>query len=315
MLRRVAMPPEPETPAAELAPALRPAQKLREPLCVALALLGFAANSLLCRLALAPPARIDALSFTLVRLLSGAAMLLLLAGLRRAWAGASLRGALALWVYMLAFSGAYLRVGAALGALLLFGAVQATMLGVALIRGERLAARAWLGLLAALSGLGWLLSPGVGAPPLDGAALMLLAGAAWGAYSLLGRRATDALGTTAGNFAVAALALAVLAAIGAGGSVRVAGAALQASRWTASGAGLAVASGALASGLGYALWYRGLPWLGASRAAIVQLMVPVLAAALAVPLLGEALRLRLLGAGALVLSGVALALLRPARGP
>lgn len=328
MLRRVATNPATEPLAAKKAFPLRFAQNMRTALLplVALALLGFAANSLLCRLALAPPARIDALSFTALRLLSGSVVLLAAAGLRRARAGASLRGALALGVYMLAFSLSYVRIGAALGALLLFGAVQATMLSVALLRGERIDARTVAGLLAALLGLGWLLAPGVAAAEPWGSALMLAAGGAWGVYSLLGRQSRDALGTTAGNFAAATLLLlsvglcALLAArlwstgpllayLPSGASLP----GLAAGSGTWFGAGLAITSGSLASGLGYALWYRALPTLGATRAAIVQLLVPVLAAALAVPLLGETLHLRLLLSAGLVLSGVALALLRPSR--
>ena len=293
---------------------------------VALALLGFSANSLLCRLALAPPARIDALGFTLLRLLSGALMLLSLSGLRRARTGVSLPGTLALLVYMLAFSASYVRIGAALGALLLFASVQATMLGVALLRGERIGARTWLGLLCALLGVAWLVAPGVGAPEPCGSLLMVTAGAAWGLYSLLGRRTGDALGTTAGNFVAAtALLLAGCAAwllmvrLGPSGHIRSTFASLgplvAMDHVTRRGVALAIASGALASGLGYALWYRALPQLGAPRAAVVQLLVPVLAAGLAVPLLAEVLRLRLIVAGGLVLSGVALALWRPARSP
>ncbi len=322
MLLRAEMTAPPEPQSAKNAHPLRLPQKMRNllPLTVALALLGFAANSLLCRLALAPPARSDALGFTVLRLAAGAVMLLLLSGLRRARAGASPAGALALLVYMLAFSAAYVRIGASLGALLLFASVQATMLGVALARGERLGLRTWLGLLSALSGLAWLLAPGVGAPSPLGGGLMLIAGVAWGVYSLLGRRTGDALGTTAGNFVAATLLLLLALTLVAGLRGLLPG--LLPADWrvtteamTVAGAALAVASGALASGLGYALWYRALPRLGASRAAIVQLVVPVLAAALSLPLLGETLRLRLVLAGAWVLAGVALALARPPRAP
>lgn len=326
MLLRVERAEAMDAQTAKNAPDVRDAHKMRWSVwgAVALALLGFAANSLLCRLALAPPARIDALGFTLLRLLSGALMLLFLSGPRRVRAGASLPGTLALLVYMLAFSASYVRIGAALGALLLFASVQATMLGVALLRGERIGARTWLGLVCALAGVAWLVAPGVGAPEPWGSLLMVTAGAAWGLYSLLGRRAGDALGTTAGNFAAAtALLVAGCAAwlwivrLDPGGHIPSASSSLgplaAADSITARGAGLAIASGALASGLGYALWYRALPQLGAPRAAVVQLLVPVLAAGLAVPLLAEVLRLRLIVAGGLVLSGVALALWRPAR--
>lgn len=285
-------------------------------LAVVLALVGFAANSLLCRVALLRPPRIDALSFSLVRLLAGALTLLLFSGWGRARTHASLAGVLSLLLYMFAFSFSYLRIGAALGALLLFGTVQVTMLSAALGRGERLQPRTWLGLCAAGSGVVWLVSPGIGAPDLLGSALMLLAGVGWGTYSLLGRRSTDALGTTAGNFAyAAALALLLSLALGLlGWLIPPLGTSLGLPAgkptFTPVGLGLALASGALASGLGYAIWYSAVPRLGASRAAIVQLLVPVLAATMAVPLLGEALSVRLLGAGALVLCGVGLALRR-----
>ena len=285
-------------------------------LAVALALFGFAANSMLCRVALLRPPRIDALSFSLVRLLAGALTLLLFSGWGRARAHASLAGVLALLLYMFAFSFSYLRIGAALGALLLFGTVQVTMLSAALARGERLRARTWLGLCAAFGGVIWLVSPGVGAPDFWGSALMLLAGVGWGSYSLLGRRSTDALGTTAGNFAYAsalALPLAALLGLLSGLSPPLsASLGLPAGKPTSTPTGLvlALASGALASGVGYAIWYSAVPRLGASRAAIVQLVVPVLAATMAVPLLGESLSSRLVGAGALVLCGVGLALRR-----
>lgn len=250
-------------------------------------------------------------------------MLLLLCGPRRAKAGASRAGTAALLLYMFAFSAAYVRIGAALGALLLFATVQATMLSVALARGDRIGARTWLGLACAIGGLTWLVWPGLGAPDPLGGALMALAGVGWGAYSLLGRRAADALGTTTGNFVAAAgaalvavAAVLLLSHLAPGmlpstvqpSSVTGLPALVHASP---RGAALAVASGALASGLGYALWYRAMPRLSASRAAVVQLLVPVVAALAAVPLLGESISPRLLLSGVLVLSGVALAL-RPA---
>lgn len=309
--------PEPDRPSAAIPPASPkrfPAVPL--PLLVALALCGFAANSLLCRVALLRPARIDALSFSLLRLAAGAVTLLLFSGLARARGHASRGGVIALILYMFAFSFSYLRIGAALGALLLFGAVQVTMLAAARLRGERLQPRTWLGLAVASIGVIWLMAPGVGAPDPLGSALMLVAGVFWGTYSLLGRRSTDALGTTAGNFAyAAAIALPLGAALYGlcvllpplGPYLGLAGGRPSVTR---AGLLLALGSGGLASGLGYAIWYSVLPRLGASRAAIVQLLVPVLAASLAVPLLAEALSLRLLGAGALVLCGVGLALRR-----
>ncbi|MCO5167176.1 MAG: DMT family transporter [Planctomycetes bacterium] len=263
-------------------------------------MLAFAGNSLLCREALGRRG-MDPVSFTTLRVLSGAALLVVLA--RRLDPGAragSVAGAAALFAYALAFSLAYVTLEAGVGALLLFGAVQATMLGAGLAVGERPSPVQWAGLLAALGGLVHLLLPGLAAPDPLGAALMLLAGVAWGAYSLLGRGAQRPIAATAGNFVRAApLALA---------------ASLAALVWTtprvpSDGALLAVASGAVTSGLGYSLWYLALRGHTATTAAVVQLSVPVLAAAGGVLLLGEAATSRLVVAGALVLGGVAAATL------
>lgn len=261
-----------------------------------LAMLAFAGNSLLCRQALRNTG-IDPASFTTVRLLSGALVLGLIVRWRsgsRGMAG-NWPSALALFVYAAGFSYAYVSLTAATGALLLFGAVQATMVGYGLWTGERLAARQTAGLLCALAGLGGLLLPGLSAPPLPAAGLMLVAGVAWGVYSLRAKGAGDPTGTTAGNFLRAApLGLGLSAATVAGSQVDPAGIAL------------AVASGAVASGLGYAVWYTALRGLTATRAASVQLSVPVIAALGGILLLGEPLSLRLVVASAAVLGGIAL---------
>jgi drug/metabolite transporter (DMT)-like permease len=269
-----------------------------------LAMLAFAGNSLLCRLALRDGA-IDAASFTALRLVSGALMLWLLVGLGRARGGAVAgRGnwlsALALFAYAAGFSFAYRGLTVATGALLLFGAVQVTMIGVGLWRGERLHGLQWTGVLAAFAGLVLLLAPGLSAPPWREAALMLGAGAAWGLYSLRGRGAGDPLQVSAGNFLrTLPLALALSALT------------LASARLSAAGVLAALASGALASGLGYALWYTVLPALRASSAAIVQLGVPVLAAVGGIVWLGEPLAPRLVLAAAAVLGGIALVTLAP----
>ena len=274
---------------------------MRTALLTAAALVGFAANSLLCRMALRPRL-VDAATFTAIRIVSGAVALFLIA--RAAGphdppssAAGSWGSAAALVAYAAAFSFAYLRIDAGIGALLLFGAVQVTMLGWALFRGERPGGTEWAGLLAALAGLVALVRPGLTAPDPLGAALMLAAGVAWGAYSLRGRRAGAPLLETAANFARAApLALALeLAAPGP-------------TSLSLRGALLATASGALTSGVGYSLWYAALRGLTATRAAIVQLSVPVLAAAGGVAVLGERPTPRLLGCAAVVLGGVALAI-------
>ena len=267
-------------------------------LLTALAMLAFAGNSLLCRLALRETG-IDAASFTALRLTSGALILALLLRLRsasRPIAG-SWPGALALFAYAAAFSFAYLHLDTGVGALLLFGAVQLSMLLWGLWRGERLPALATLGTLLAGGGLLFLLLPGASAPPLSAALLMLLAGAAWGAYSLLGRGQGDPLAVTTGNFLRATpLGLLLAAAL------------LAQLRWDASGMLYAVLSGALTSGIGYAIWYSALPGLRASQAATVQLSVPILAALAGSLVLGEALSLRLMLSAIAVLGGIALVL-------
>lgn len=274
----------------------------------AAAMAAFAANSVLCRAAL-DGGLADASSFTTIRLASGAVALLLLARARRAErAHRDLRASAALFVYALAFSLAYVRIPAALGALLLFGAVQVTMVGRGLAGGERPPAAEWLGLALSLGGLVVLTLPGarVGGD-LAGALLMLGAGVAWGVYSLLGRSGGgDPVGTNAARFAEA-VPMALLASL--------ASAPFAPPRVTASGALLAIASGALASGLGYALWYGALRSLTAARAALVQLSVPPLAALGGVLFLGEALTLRLVLAAAAILGGIALAATAAARPP
>ncbi|MEZ5529632.1 MAG: DMT family transporter [Porticoccaceae bacterium] len=265
----------------------------------ALAMVAFAGNSLLCRAALRDTA-IDAASFTSLRLLSGALVLWLIVSLRRdhrEGQGSWLSG-LWLFAYAAAFSFAYLSLTAATGALLLFAAVQVTMIGHGLWAGEWLRPVQWLGVCLAIGGLVGLLLPGVSAPPTLGAGLMVLAGVAWGLYSLRGRRGGDATRVTAGNFRYAVPFALLLSA-------------LTVSRFSIdpAGAAYALASGALASGLGYAVWYTALPHLKAASAATVQLSVPVIAAAGGVLLLGEPLGWRLVLASLAVLGGIALVIL------
>jgi len=274
------------------------------------ALAAFAANSLLCRAALSSGASsagaIDAWSFTALRLGSGALMLAALARM----GGASPRGAgsfgsaLALWGYAAAFSLAYLRIGAAVGALVLFASVQATMIGWSALRGARPSVRELRGLAVAFAGLLVLTVPGASLPDPFGLALMALAGMAWGAYSLRGGSARAPLLVTADNFARSLpLALGALLAALAFTSLHA----------NLSGILLACTSGALTSGLGYALWYQVLPRLGAVRAALVQLLVPALAGLASFVLLGEHPSTRLLVATPLILGGVGFAVLGRAR--
>jgi drug/metabolite transporter (DMT)-like permease len=268
-----------------------------------LAMTAFAGNSLLCRVALKHTA-IDAASFTTIRLASGAAVLWLIARMGRAKRDGkgSWPSALALFAYAAGFSFAYVSLPAATGALLLFGAVQATMIGHGIRAGERLVAMQLVGLVLALAGLVGLLLPGLSAPPLVGSLLMLGAGVAWGVYSLRGKSAGDPTRVTAGNFARAvpiAVALSVLAREG----LNLDGA----------GVAYAVASGAIASGIGYAIWYTALPALKSTHAATVQLSVPVIAALGGVVFLGEPLTARYVACSAAVLGGIALVIFEKRR--
>ena len=269
-------------------------------------MLAFAANSVLCRLALARGS-IDPASFTLVRVGSGVAtlwLMLALMGTGSVMQG-SWRAAFALFAYAAGFSFAYVTLSAGAGALLLFGAVQATMVTTGLVRGERLTVSQWFGLVVALAGLAALLTPGAAAPPIGGALLMLAAGVAWGAYSLLGRSAVDALPGTAGNF-LRALPMAVA----------LAAAALAAAfdtKLDQSGLVYAIMSGAVASGLGYTIWYAALPGLSPAQGASVQLSVPVITALAGTIALGEAITIRLLLSSIAILGGIALVIARRPR--
>lgn len=270
-----------------------------------LALTAFAGNSLLCRAALSRTA-IDAATFTSVRLVAGAIVLWVLVSLRggsRPGAG-NWPSALALFAYAAAFSFSYIHLPAAAGALILFGAVQTTMITYGLARGERMRAAQLAGLLLAGGGLVGLLLPGLSAPPLPSALLMLGAGIAWGVYSLRGKGAGDALKVTAGNFARAAPLALALSALLWGGVVA-----------DPAGAWYAFLSGALASGVGYAIWYAALPFLKSTTAATVQLSVPVIAASGGVLFLGEPVTLRLAAASIAIIGGIALVVLsgKPSR--
>ena len=259
-------------------------------------MIAFAANSLLCRIALRETG-IDAASFTAIRIFAGTLTLWVLVRARANVhvASGSWASAFALFAYAAAFSFAYLSLSAGTGALLLFGAVQATMILWGLKRGEQLHALQWLGVLVAATGLVVLVFPGLAAPPLVGSALMLSAGVAWGIYSLRGKQSGDPTAATAANF-LRATPMAALLALGC----------LPMLRPMNAGAVYAVLSGALASGLGYAIWYTALPHLRATSAATVQLSVPVLAAAGGVLLLGEPITWRFFFAAVAVLGGIAL---------
>jgi drug/metabolite transporter (DMT)-like permease len=270
---------------------------MRVVLATASALVAFAANSLLCRAALGGAAA-DAGSFTAIRLASGAAVLILLSRRGGGARGGSWPSAVALFVYAAGFSFAYLSLSAGVGALLLFGAVQVTMIAAGIAAGERPPPSAWAGFTVALGGLVYLSLRGARVPTPGGTALMLAAGVAWGVYSLRGRRGGQPLLATADNFRRAApLAIASCIAVALAGGFRL----------SALGATLAFASGAITSGLGYVAWYAALPHLSAARAAVLQLSVPVIAAAGGVIFLGEVLTARLAIAGTAILAGIALA--------
>jgi drug/metabolite transporter (DMT)-like permease len=267
-----------------------------------LAMLAFAGNSLLCRVALRDTA-IDAATFTSIRLASGALMLMvILAARKRRLAGeGSWPMAFCLFGYAAAFSFAYRELSAATGALLLFGSVQTAMLSWGLAKGERLRPWQLAGLVVAVAGLVYMLLPGLSAPPLVGAAFMIAAGVFWSGYSVMGRGVRDPTAATAGNFIravpfAAGLSLA-MSSTGAGTDP--------------TGALYAVASGAITSGLGYVLWYAALPSLTATSAAVIQLSVPAIAALGGVLLLAEPLSSRLVIASVTILGGIALTILRP----
>jgi drug/metabolite transporter (DMT)-like permease len=265
-----------------------------------LALVAFASNSLLTRLALGSH-QIDAATFTALRLASGGLTLAaLVLAQSRSWTalrGAGIAGPVALFAYAAPFSFAYLRIGAAAGALVLFGVVQLAMIGYGIARGERPTPMTWFGLMLAAGGLLALTLPAVARPDPLGVALMAVSGVAWAVYTLLGRGATDPLAANARSF-VWSTPLAMLLVAVARGPVQA----------TGRGVVLALVSGAVTSGIGYAIWYRALPRLTVTQAAVAQLSVPVIAAVGAVLTLGETLSARLVASGIAVLAGVAIVL-------
>jgi drug/metabolite transporter (DMT)-like permease len=272
--------------------------RLRITLLTFIAMLAFAGNSLLCRIALKETG-IDAASFTTLRILSGSLALLVIAGMQgsvRRMAGDWLTAS-GLFLYAACFSFAYVSLPTGTGALLLFGAVQASMLGYGLWRGERMVLRRMVGLLGAFAGIVGLVLPGLSAPPPASAALMIISGVAWGFFSIRGKSSGDPVLVITGSF-VRAAPLAILLSI----------ATLSSASWTPAGIGYAVLSGALTSGIGYILWYSVLRSLTVTTAATVQLTVPLIAAAGGVLLLGEPVSLRLVLASIAIVGGVAFAL-------
>jgi len=264
-----------------------------------LALVAFAANSVLCRLALGEPT-IDPASYTAVRLITGAITLWLIAVFlkKRSFgkSGGSWISAAMLFLYAVTFSFAYISLSAGTGALILFASVQITMIAVGLYSGERPAMLEWLGLFIAIVGLIYLVSPGITAPSIVGSLLMATAGIAWGVYSLRGRGASDPVGVTADNFLhTVPLAIALVLSLASALTI------------TPIGFVWAALSGSITSGVGYVLWYAALRGLTATRAATVQLAVPVIAALGGVIVLSEAITLRLIISAVVILTGVGLA--------
>lgn len=262
-------------------------------------MLAFAGNSVLCRIALTQTS-IDAATFTSTRLVSGAVVLFVIAKLFRTdrTGQGNWTSAFALFAYAAGFSFAYQSLSAATGALMLFGAVQATMIGYGIWVGERLRTQQLIGLVFALGGLVGLMLPGLSAPPLLGSLLMLIAGVAWGVYSIRGKGAGDPTLVTSGNFLRSALF-----ALGLGLLLN------STTNFDRVGVWYAIASGALASGLGYAIWYSVLPALKATNAATIQLSVPIIAALGGIVFLGEAVTMRFFLASIAILGGIAMVIL------
>ncbi|QBM18705.1 hypothetical protein MARI_28470 [Marinobacter sp. JH2] len=269
--------------------------------CTVFALLAFAGNSVLCRLALGENA-IDAASFTTIRLLSGIAILMVVVAItkkpKKSQPKGSWLAACMLFVYALAFSYGYLSLDTGTGALILFAAVQITMIAVGVVSGNRLHFAEWLGLFIAFSGFVYLILPSVTTPSLTGFLLMTLSGIAWGGYTLVGRSSTQPLADTAYNFLRTSPFVLILLVF-----------TLQDAEITQQGVLLAIVSGAIASGAGYAVWYFALRGLSVTQAAVVQLFVPIIAAVGGVIVAQEAITLRLAESSALVLGGILMVIL------
>jgi len=270
---------------------------LRVFLYTTFALVAFAFNSILCRLALRGE-EADAAGFTAVRLVSGALTLIVISYLfskKRSLRSGSWPSAFFLFAYAICFSIGYLDLTAGTGALVLFGSVQLTMIVVSLMRGERPRPLEWLGIIIAVGGLVYLVFPGLASPPLIASLLMAAAGAAWGFYTLRGKGSSDPLADTTGNFVRSVPMIAIVAVV-----------MLSKIHLSNRGIVLAVLSGAVTSGIGYTVWYAALKHQTATRAAVLQLAVPVIAAGLGIIFLAEVASLRLVIAAALILGGIGL---------
>ncbi len=274
-------------------------KQLKNLALTAIALLAFAMNSILCRLALGE-ASIDAASFSTIRLFSGACILWIITSIQKGEISFKFSGnwvsAIFLFLYVITFSFAYVNLSAGMGALILFGSVQVTMVIAALFSGERPYLLEWIGLLVALIGLGYLVSPGLSAPPLIQSTLMAVAGISWGLYTFRGKKSLYPLFDTTSNF-IYALPFVFL----------VNGVFIFKTSLLTKGIVLAILSGAFASGIGYAIWYAALKGMSATQAATVQLAVPILAAIGGVLLLSEHITIRLILSSIMILSGIGIA--------
>lgn len=276
-------------------------------LSTAVTLIAFAANSILCRFALGEET-IDAAGFTIVRLLSGALVLFIIISFRKGGKSEKSKGSwysgIMLFVYAASFSFAYITLETGTGALILFGTVQVTMILLSITRGNRLHFYEWMGLIVAVSGFIYLVLPGVSAPPLSGFLLMAIAGAAWGIYSLNGKNSINPITDTAYNFLRTIPFTIILLVVS-----------FSFLNYSLYGLLYAAASGGVASGIGYAVWYYALGGLSATQAAVVQLLVPVIAAAGGIIFVSEELTLRLVIASILILGGILIGVLGKNKSP
>jgi len=265
-------------------------------LCTILALFAFAGNSILCRLALGEDT-IDAASFTTIRLLSGIIVLAIILKMTNASRAITSKGSwkasFMLFLYAVTFSFAYISLDTGTGALILFGAVQITMILVGLLAGNKLHYFEWLGVIAAFSGFVYLVMPSLTTPSLIGFILMSVAGVAWGFYTLAGKGSESPLSDTAYNF-LRTLPLVIILIVVTN----------QNASLSQRGILLAVLSGGIASGLGYTIWYIALGGLSSIQAAAVQLLVPVIAAIGGVLFTNEMFSLRLATSSVMILGGI-----------
>jgi len=270
-----------------------------------LALIAFAANSVLCRLALGESA-IDASTFTIVRLLAGAIVLTVIMSISKIKSNSntnsSTKGSwpasIALFIYALTFSFAYVTLDTATGALILFGSVQIAMILMSIFSGNRLHISEWFGMAIAFTGFVYLILPGVTTPSVIGFLLMTVSGIAWGIYTLKGRGSKNPIMDTAFNFLRTMPFVIILAIV-----------TFKYAHYSSEGILLAVLSGSIASGIGYMIWYSALSGLSVTQAAVLQLLVPVIAAVGGSIFVSESISFRLTVSSAMILGGILMVVL------